>query len=253
MKLGAQLYSLRDHCDTPEKVYDCFKNVKEIGYDMVQVSGICSIEAERLASYVKEFDLPVGCTHRSFDEIVNDTKKSIEIHKTIGCDVIGIGAMPDQYRETLEGVKEFHKLISEPIKMIRDAGLKFAYHNHAFEFNVVGGVMMYDYLINEIEGLDFIHDVYWSTYAGADPAKYIEMFAKSGRMQHVHFKDMLTAPQGAICPCGDGIIDFVQLNALCDKLGIENVYVEQDNAPDSGDSMGAMRKSFNYLKPIVKG
>lgn len=38
MKLAAQLYTLREHLETPEDIDNTLKKVKEIGYDAVQVS-----------------------------------------------------------------------------------------------------------------------------------------------------------------------------------------------------------------------
>ena len=67
-------------------------------------------------------------------------------------------------------------------------------------------------------------------------------------MTNVHFKDMEVEPQGKICPCGTGVIDFGAVKNLCEELKIPNALVEQDNAPDSGNSWGQMEISFNNLK-----
>ena len=253
MKLGAQLFSIRDRCDTPEKLKEAFSEIKKIGYSYVQASAICDIEGERLRSYVEEFDLPIGCTHRSFQEITEKTDECIAFHKAIGCNVIGLGWISEEYRGTYENLKKLHNALSEPLKKIKAAGLSFAYHNHAFEFDDVGGTTIYDYLISELPELDFIHDVYWSTYAGKDPADYIKLLAGAGRMSHIHFKDMKELPTGVICACGDGVIDFKKLYALCSDYGIKNIYVEQDNAPDSGDSIKEMARSYDYLNTLLKG
>ena len=61
---------------------------------------------------------------------------------------------------------------------------------------------------------------------------------------------MLTEPQGAICPCGDGVIDFAFILALCDRLGIPEALVEQDNAPETESSYACMKKSFDALAPL---
>ncbi len=252
MKLGAQLFSLRTECDTPERLYNALKRVKQIGFDIAQASAICEIEGERLRSFIDEISLPITCTHRSFKEITEETDKCIEFHKTIGCPVVGLGAMPVEYRESYDGLKKFAEAIREPVKKIRDAGLRFAYHNHAFEFDMLdGGVRIYDYMLDEMPEIDFIHDVYWSTYAGEDPKKYIRRLALEGRMTDIHFKDMKTAPNGPICPCGDGIINFSELAQLCRELKIENIQIEQDNAPELGDPFAQMKKSFKHLKTII--
>ena len=247
MKIGAQLYSLRTACTNPDDLKVTFERVKNMGYDMVQASAICEIDPHLLRSYVDEYSLPVICTHRSIEEITARTAECIEFHKIIGCPCIGLGAMPSDMRGSFENLKHFTDILSEPVKMIKAAGLSFAYHNHAFEFENWDGVIPYEYLLEKTE-FDYIHDVYWSTYAGKDPSYYIKLLGESGRMQNIHFKDMKTAPQGDICPCGDGIIDFAKLAKECKKYGINNAYVEQDNAPDIGDPFEQMEASLKHLK-----
>ena len=70
------------------------------------------------------------------------------------------------------------------------------------------------------------------------------------RMTNIHFKDMASEPKGAICPCGEGVIDFAPVIKLCDSLGIPYALVEQDNAPDSGDSFAQMKISHDNLRPL---
>ena len=249
MKLGAQFFSIRDRSQTPEDLYASFAKMKEIGYEIVQMSGICKIEAEKLKAYSEEFALPITCTHNSFDRIVNDTDALIKEHIIYGCPVIGLGGMPNEYRTSLEAAREFIKVMELPMKKINDAGLRFAYHNHAFEFDKFDGVTIYDTLIEESPTMNFILDTYWVKYGGYSAIDYIKKIGVE-RMTNVHFKDMLNDPQGPICPCGEGTIDFKPIIELCDSLGIPNALVEQDNAPATGDSWGQMAISFKNLKPL---
>ena len=248
MKLGAQFYSIRDNTTTPEDLKKAFAAIKEIGYDVVQMSAICQIEPELLRSYSEEYGLPITCTHSPYDRIVNDTDRLIEEHKIYGCPTIGIGAMPNEMREDGR-VYEFIDSLREPIKKIQASGLDFAYHNHAFEFETVDGKLIYDILIDELPELNFIIDTYWFKYAGYDYLEYIRRLGPA-RVKNVHFKDMASEPQGDICPCGEGVIDFTPVIRLCDELGIVNAMVEQDNAPDNGDSLGQMKISYDNIKPL---
>ena len=252
MKLGAQLYSLREHCDAPEKLKETLKRVKEMGYDIVQASTICEIDPVLLKSYIDEYNIPVGCTHRIFNEIVNETDKCINFHKTIGCQVIGLGALPGEYRNSYEALLEFRDKIAPAIKKINDAGLTFAYHNHAFDFAPVGDTTIMEFFIEKIPEAHFIFDVYWAKFAGKSVEDYIRRLTKLGRLNHIHFKDMLTEPEGPICACGDGVIDFEYISSLCRECNIENVYVEQDNAPTFPDAFVEMEKSYNHLYKMVK-
>ena len=247
MKLGAQFYSIRDNTTTPEDLYRSFKEIKEIGYDVVQMSAICDIDPTLLKSYSEEFLLPITCTHSPYDRIINDTDALINEHKIYKCPTIGLGYMPNEYHGA--GIYDFIEALREPLKKIKAAGLDFAYHNHAFEFEKVDGKLIYDILIDELPELSFIIDTYWIRYAGYDFIEYIKKIG-ADRIKNVHFKDMKSDPKGPICTCGEGVIDFAPLVNLCDEIGIENALVEQDNAPDSGNSIGEMKKSYENLKKL---
>ena len=173
MKLGAQFFTLRERNKTPEGLYDSFKKVKEIGYQVVQMSAICQIEAERLKSFSDEFDLPITCTHSPLDRILNDTDALIKEHITYGCPVIGLGMMPKEYHGSIEGARTFIDLIRDPIKRIEDAGLRFAYHNHDFDLKLYGGKSILDRMLELDEDLLwFVPDVAWIQIAGENPAEY---------------------------------------------------------------------------------
>ena len=247
MRLGAQFYSIRNHTTTPEGVQDAFREMKKIGYETVQLSGICQTDAEVLKAISEETALPIVTTHIAAQRILEQTDAVIAEHKLFGCPEVGIGSMPKEYHGSIEGVRKFIKDFTPAMEKIRAAGLRFAYHNHAFEFEDLGGTNAYEILINEMPGLFFIVDTYWLLYAGQDIEKTIERL--KDRIVSVHFKDMLSEPKGPICPCGDGVIDFAPILALCDRLGIPEALVEQDNAPDT-DSYACMKKSFDALAPI---
>lgn len=247
MKLGAQFYSIRDNTTTPEDLKSAFKKIKKIGYEISQMSAICEIDPQLLKSYADDYALPITCTHSPYDRIVNDTEALIRDHKTYGCPTIGLGYMPNEFHG--EGVYNFIESLREPLKKIKAAGLDLAYHNHAFEFEKVNGKLIYDILIDELPDLNFIIDTYWVKYAGYDSIDYIKRIG-ADRIKNIHLKDMKSEPQGPICACGDGVIDFAPIIDLCNELGIENALVEQDNAPDTGDSIAQMKISYDNLKEL---
>ena len=249
MKLGAQLFSLRAFCKTPDGIRDTFRRVKEIGYEVVQVSGCGPIEPERLRDISEEFSLPITCTHSPVDRILNDTDKLIAEHRIYGCNSIGIGLPDVKYRGSVEGTRAFISTFSEACKKIHAAGMQLTYHNHDFEFVDLGGTTPYEILIEESE-FDFIHDVYWSTFAGKNPLDYIPRLA--GRMTNIHFKDLSPAEKHTMCACGNGVLDFKPLIAASEKAGVKYVQVEQDNAPDFPDAFEQMQISFKTLRPLIK-
>lgn len=251
MKLGAQLYSLRTFLQTPEEIRKTFEQVKKIGYENVQLSGAAPTDAAVLQQISETCELPIVVTHSPFDRILHDTKALIQEHQTFGCSVIGLGAMPSEYRTGLTGLQSFLELLKKPVEEIRNAGLRFAYHHHAFELTPYQNenTLVLDRMLELCPDWDFILDTYWVEYAGFSAVDYIAKIGKE-RLVNVHFKDL--AKDRSICACGSGTLDFQNIYEACVKAEVKNVLVEQDNAVDMPDAFGEMAKSFAYLRPIVR-
>ena len=122
MKLGAQLFSLRDFIKTPEDIRTTFQRVKAMGFENVQFSGGGPIDAHELKAISEETGLDIVCTHSSFDRILNDTEALIEEHKIFGCPVIGLGSMPKEYRKGEKDLMSFFEDLKEPVQKILDSG-----------------------------------------------------------------------------------------------------------------------------------
>ena len=253
MKLGAQLFSVRKKLQCEEDIRSTFKTIKDIGYENVQLSGACPMDANILREISEENALPIVCTHSPLDRIIGDTDALIAEHKIFGCSVIGLGAMKKELRSSYEGLKEFFALLEEPVKKIQDAGLNFAYHNHAFEFDILndGVSKAYDIMLETCESWHFILDTYWVSFAKHDPIEYIHKVGAK-RLKNIHFKDLAKNEERSICACGDGVLDFSAIYEACVEEGVKNVLVEQDNAVEAPDMFAEMAKSFSHLRPIVK-
>ena len=252
MKLGAQLFSVRKFTQTPDDFRQTMHWIKAIGYENVQLSGAGPLPAQAVREISEETALPIVCTHVPFDRIVNDTQALIEEHNTFGCPVIGLGAMPKEYRRSMEGLDELLRVLSEPVKKIREAGLQFAYHNHAFEFAALPDTdaIVYDQMLERCPDWHFIMDTYWVEYAGYSATDYIAKIGKE-RLFNIHFKDMANDEARGICACGNGVLDFARIYEVCRRIGVQNVLVEQDNAVDMPDAFAEMEASFRHLRPIV--
>lgn len=252
MKLGAQLFSIRTHLQSAEDIRNSFHKIKEIGYENVQLSGAAWIPAEVIRDICDETGLSIVCTHVAFDRLTRETDTVIAEHKTFGCPVIGLGSMPKELRGTREGLESFLSQMAEPVKKIRDAGLTFAYHNHAFEltpFADGSNDLAYDIMLERLDW-NFIMDTYWVEFAGKKATEYIVKIGGE-RLPNIHFKDMAKNEERSICPCGNGVLNFAEIFEACQKAGVKNVLVEQDNAVKSPDAFADMETSFRHLRPIV--
>jgi sugar phosphate isomerase/epimerase len=133
------------------------------------------------------------------------------------------------------------------------AGMHFSYHNHWFEFEKFSDAegCAYDVMLERCPDWFFLIDVAWAQFAKVSAAEYIRKIGAS-RIMNVHFKDY-TNPDNwdSLVPCGQGLVPFPEIIEACREVGVENVLVEQDTAPRTGDSVGQMEQSAKYLMPLL--
>ena len=252
IKLGAQLYTLRDYIKTYEDCEQTFKYLNDIGINVIQISGIGPIPAEKVAYLAEKYNMDVCVTHTSFDRMQSDLDTVMKEHKMLGCDTLGIGSMPDKYRDSVEGIAEFIKITSEIGKKMHENGLQFAYHNHSFEFaKLPNGRRIFDMLIEDTkpEEFGFIADTYWFQYGGVNPCDYIEKI--EGRMKVCHFKDYrIVNNTPTFAEIGTGNLNLDAIYRKCLETGVKYIVIEQDTCDI--DPRESMAISYKNLVEIAK-
>lgn len=127
LKIGAQLYTIRDFMKTPDQMAVSLKKIHDIGFETVQVSGIGPVDWEKeLAPMLKENQLECVATHVALDRMEQDLDKLVREHQAVGSPLMGIGAMPPEFRNE-EGCHAFAKRMNaigpEPERLRNQAQL----------------------------------------------------------------------------------------------------------------------------------
>ena len=91
MTIGAQLYTVRDFCRTPDDFARTLERIADIGYRTVQVSGTCAYEADWLARQLDRTGLQCVLTHTPGDRIADQTEQVAREHDVFGCRYVGLG------------------------------------------------------------------------------------------------------------------------------------------------------------------
>lgn len=254
MIIGAQLYNLREHCKTLADLETTLYRVAEMGYTIVQLSGVCDYTAEEMIPLLEKTGLKAPLTHYSYDKIVNDTENTIKLHKDIGIEYVGLGSMPGFKKGGCkkELIDKFVAEVTPAVKKIKESGLKFMYHNHNMEFVKYGDITALEYLVNQFAPDEFgvTLDGYWVVAGGADPVEWL--YRLNGRCNCIHLKDMIyNADDLAVrmAPIGKGNINYQKVCETAIHLGVEYAFIEQDRSYDE-DPFDCLKQSFDYLHSL---
>ncbi len=229
LQIAAQTYTVREYTKTEAGIASSLEKIAKIGYDSVQVSGFGPCRAEFLRDELLKNGLRAVASHTPYERIVGDTEKVISEHKIAGIPVVGLG-----YRKlaAVAQTEQFLRELLPAARKIRDAGLRFAYHNHQWEFvRMENGETAMRYLLEHTKPEEFglIADLYWLQYAGVSPERFLR--ENGERIPLVHFKDMRVDPASGeprFAEIFEGNMDYSSYARAAAETGIPCAAVEQD-------------------------
>lgn len=224
------------------------KRVADMGFKHIQLSGVCSYDADWMAEKLKEFGLACDITHDNYDKIVNETEATIAFHDTMGCKWIGIGSNPRGF--TPDALAVMKNEAYRAIKQIADTGHKFMYHNHHMEFSRFNGKTFLDLLCETFtpDECGVTLDTYWVQAGGGDSVWWLRKL--KGRVDCIHFKDMvynLDDKAVRMAPIGLGNMNYPEILKACYDADVQYAFIEQDNCY-SEDPFACLKQSYDYLK-----
>lgn len=252
MKIGAQLYTLREHTKTRDDFARTLDQVAAMGYEGVQLSAVgCmngeapEVSAEDARRLLDERGLICAATHRGFEALEEKKEEELSFHQALGCSFTAIGSAPGWAMKAGEGAREFLSRYLPIVDWFKERGLDVGYHNHAWEFQRGEGGRFFDVLVEHGPQLMIEMDTYWVHYGGMEVVPQIERL--SGRLPVVHLKDL--SPFGwtvNYAPIGEGNLDWPRILPALELAGTEWLLVELDECPR--DPFDCLKVSAEYLK-----
>lgn len=242
-KVGIQLYTVRDRmaADVP----DTLRRLADIGYSEVEFAGYFEHSPAEIRAFLDDLGLSSPSVHTLLQPMRDMPEQLIEAALTIGHEYLVLAWLRPEERTTLDDYRRHLELINSFAEQCHAAGLKFAYHNHDFEFENLDGMRPMDVLLagTDSSRMQVELDLYWINKAGADPFAYFENHP--GRFPLCHVKDM--AADGSFADVGSGQIDFRALFFASEQAGFRHYYVERDDAPDS---LASAANSFSVISKL---
>jgi len=272
--LGAELYTVRNVL--PTAADQTLKSIAAIGYREVEPDRATLL---RIAPMLKQYGLkPVAChietplitgVWKPWVERAAERKtpylsegatlqQAMDEVKKLGVEYIVMPYLVPQERGDSDYYKELADKMNHAGYKARAAGLRFCYHNHAFEFRGERGQRPIDILLERLDrktvGIEL--DVFWVSVGGNDPAALLKQLA--GRVPLVHLKDKAKdAPvmyeeakvtAQTFKEVGSGSLDFAVILTTAAAAGAKHYFVEQDQTP--GDPVASLKQSYDYLRSL---
>lgn len=237
--IGLQLYTVRDAMAADP--IQTLTALAKMGYTDIEGAGYS--ERKFYGMTPKEFrkvidDLGLkthsGHTNTGADKpkakytMYSDWAAACEDFATIGQKYIVCGYLFDFERKSIDQYKRIADLFNKSGRIASDHGLKFAYHNHDFEFQTLEGQLPYDLLLanTDPQYVNYELDLYWIKKAEKDPLAYFKNH--KGRFPLWHIKDMEAGPEKFFTEVGNGIINWSEIFAAKANAGMQHFFVEQD-------------------------
>lgn len=252
MQPGLQLYTLRTLLERDFGA--TLDAVAAIGYREVQVSTRAGLSPAEIRRLLDDRGLVCPSIHL---ELGSPLEAEIEAALALGARHAVLSAPPELF-ELADGrivglrtlALDDWRAIAEGLdrtgERLRDAGLRFGYHNHHFELVPLDGVLPYELLLEQTDpGLVALEpDLGWFRFADVDPVPYLE--AHPGRVPACHVKDV--GADGTFVDPGEGVVDFAAVRAHAARAGIEHWFVEHDSP---ADPLETARAGYRLLEPLL--
>lgn len=221
-KISIQLFTLRSILATD--LEGTLEAMADIGYRKVELAGTHGRTAAEFRRILDRFHIRATSTHVGID---GDLTKVIADAHTLGHRKV---VVPFVNLPTIAQWQEFTARLEAAGKTFRRAGLDLGYHNHAHEFQPIGGVRPFD-VITQGTTRRNIHlevDLYWAVTGGVDPVRvYWDNFP---RVRQYHVKDR--AADGKFADLGTGTIDFRRIFRATHAREVDEYIVEHDQPAD---------------------
>jgi sugar phosphate isomerase/epimerase len=251
--IGLELYTVRElFAKDPAGT---LKKVAAVGYKEVEVGP--GAKPGQLHQELSAAGLTAPSGYFESPKTVEEWKKTVGLAHAYGLRYVVVGDNP---KLDLDAWKRRADLYNQCGEVAQHSGMQFCYHAHFNELARLGDTTGYDIMLKNCDArhLQMEMDVFWVTYAGADPLHYFQTYP--GRFPLLHIKDLYknvsvnsheSPPDNGpnpFAPVGQGKIDWKEIFAHVGEAGTKHIYVEQDrcNLPP----LEAIKISYDYLKGL---
>lgn len=246
---GLQLYSLRDVIPADPK--GILKQVASFGYKQIEsyegAQGMFwGMKNTEFKKYISDLGLDTVSSHCDIDK---DFEKKAAEAAEIGMKYL---ICPWRSQETLDDYKRVAEDFNAKGEICKSNGIRFAYHNHAYSFNLVEDEYPQDIFMagTDAELVDYEMDIYWVVTGGQDPKTWFEKYPNRFKLCHMKDRMKNATETEATCTLGTGSIDFQPIVDVAKANGMEYYIVEQERY-DGSTPIESVKDNASYMGKLI--
>jgi sugar phosphate isomerase/epimerase len=249
LPIGCQTYPVRDQIDND--FHSTLRQLAAIGYQNIEMCSppgyakagygkLATVKASDLKSAIHAAGLNCDSSHFQFRELKENLDERIAWAKELGLSQMVCSTFSVPRTATMADWMKAADDLNKAAEKIAQAGMRTGFHNHAFEFSQIDGVLIYDKLMSELDpklvGMQFQTGV---MSLGFEAATFFEKYP--GRFVSMHLQD-ISAPDKKTVAIGQGMIDWKKTFAAAKKAGVRNYFVEMN--------LDLLKSSYPYLRGL---
>ena len=236
-----QLYTVRD--SLAKDFAGTLRALRDMGYQAVEWAfQYGGFEPTALAALMREIGLKTCGLYEGLPNIMDASGRIAAYARALGTNELTTDCCSDVQKDWKIGVEKFIGAAEH----VRSQGLMLLYHNHAQEYDRIGGKTAIQILMDsagpELGRLEL--DVGFTALRGYDPPAVIRQYA--GRIPKIHLRDVDRDNRKDFVEIGSGFLDIPAICAAAHEVGAGWAVVEQCSSRTT--ELDSARKSVDYLK-----
>jgi sugar phosphate isomerase/epimerase len=239
--VGLQLYSLR-HLFAKGDVPGTLAMVRRWGIEHVELAGFYGMSAEQFTPVLRKAGLRAASIGADYNQLRENADQVIADARTVGASHVMTAWIPHEgaFSRPVADAAVTH--FNAWGRKLKDAGLRFSYHVHGYEFQPGPDGTLFDVIAKNTDPsvVSFEMDVFWVVRGGGDPAGLFRTYP--GRFPLTHLKDIRkgttlgdptgSAPDDTCVPLGEGMVDWPAVLGEANRQDIKYHFIE-DEHPES--------------------
>jgi sugar phosphate isomerase/epimerase len=263
--VGIQLYSVRD--DMLKDPLGSLTQLAKMGYVYVEHANYIDRKfygytAPEFKKVLDDLGLKMPSGHtvmgsQHWDEAKKDFsdswKLTVEDAATLKQKWVISPSMDENMRKTYDDFKRYMDIFNKCGELCKKSGMKFGYHNHAFEFSEkLNGEKIFDIIMKSIDpNLVALQLDIGNLYNGGAVALDI-LNQYPGRFEIIHVKDEIAATEGSekyvSTILGEGIVNAEKMVELATKIGGTNCYIIEQESYGDKTPMDCVKVDLDIMK-----